>query len=76
MAIYSFLCHFCAHEFDEVMSYDQALKPQECPHNCGATAHKLPSLPAPAKGNFGTPHRRATPSAGQQLRFKFDKKEE
>lgn len=60
MPIYTFLCHACAYEFDEIVPYDPNNTPIDCPHECGRTAYRLPSIPAQSTGAFGTTRKRST----------------
>lgn len=69
MAIYSYMCNSCGYEFDEITQYDPQNKPIECPHDCGHTATRIPSLPSQAIGGFGTPRKKYTSNIAT-LKFK------
>lgn len=87
MPIYSYLCDYCGHEFDEIVrSVDpEVVGIHEC--RCGSMAKKIFSIPAAARGNFGTTRRNAgkdklqefnfnTKDEGEQLELDFNKKDE
>ena len=52
--IFSYLCSFCAHEFDEIRFYNENETRIQCPHCEMISAEKLPSIPSQARGAFGT----------------------
>lgn len=53
MPIYEFQCSACGHLFDEIRTYDPDEKIISCPHGCGMTAEKMPSLIGGYQGNTG-----------------------
>lgn len=73
MAIYTFLCNSCGHEFDEITSYDPDNRPIECPHECGHTATRIPARAAEPKGAFGTTYKRPSKD---RTKFNFKQSED
>lgn len=59
MPRYDYQCGSCGHLFEDYAAHDDYTA-KECPHECGPKSTRLPSLPAPARGNFGTVSRRPT----------------
>ncbi len=72
MPIIEFMCKSCGHIFEEITSSLTTCVP--CPHCETDTAYKLPSLPAVARGSFGTVPRapKHTTSAVRNARLKSD----
>lgn len=71
MAIYSYLCNYCGHEFDEIV---RSSDPEETRYHkcrCGSKAEKLPSIPSSPRGSFGTAPRRGKDKP-QEFRFNSD----
>lgn len=58
MPIYEFMCNQCGHQHDEYIRYNPDIVAIDCPHCETKTSYRLPSIPAPARGDFGTVNRR------------------
>lgn len=66
MPIYDFLCHDCMYEFEKHCSIDSNGRTQ-CLRCESKDAWRIPSLPAHAKGNFGTVPRNPTPAITKKI---------
>jgi putative FmdB family regulatory protein len=76
MPYFDYLCKACGHIFDDRANFDDYSK-IACPHGCGLTSERLPSLPAPARGSFGTVSRKPTKASttirDEKLKEEFNK---
>jgi hypothetical protein len=68
MPIKSFICRDCDFEFDAIVSHD-APDTRKCDRCDDGTAYKMPSIPAPARGSFGTVRRDTSKQAVQPMKF-------
>jgi predicted nucleic acid-binding Zn ribbon protein len=68
--IREYLCDYCGHQFDEIVSDPEDYAFTDC--RCGSKAQVLPALPSTARGGFGTPRRDASREKVQKFNFKND----
>lgn len=69
MPIYSFICRDCEYVFDEIVGHDEVTNTRCCQRCGGGTAYRMPSVPAPAMGSFGTVRRDTTKQGVQKMNF-------
>lgn len=73
--IYSYLCHNCEYEFDQIDSYDSE-RATDCPRcEDSGSARRILAAPAPPRGSFGTTPRHGKDKA-QEFNFNVEKKDE
>jgi putative FmdB family regulatory protein len=67
--IFSYSCDYCGHAFDKILysTDSEVTKTQTC--RCGSEAKKVLSIPAAARGNFGTTKRNAGQDPVQKFNF-------